>query len=138
MEGERMIVSVSGGKGGTGKSTVAVNLAVLLSRGYDLVLADLDVEDPNDHILLGVELENEEPVLVFPEGTKGDRKPMWLKLKVKSVSFHEFSNRLRIKGTILEGPEDFVSFGSYHTFNIETGQQVTIQKSEWLKNELKR
>ncbi|MHA1411256.1 MAG: mRNA surveillance protein pelota [Promethearchaeota archaeon] len=76
--------------------------------------------------------------VVIKEGTKGDRKPMWLKLKVKSVSFHEFSNRLRIKGTILEGPEDFVSFGSYHTFNIETGQQVTIQKSEWLKNELKR
>lgn len=65
MEGERMIVSVSGGKGGTGKSTVAVNLAVLLSRGYDLVLADLDVEDPNDHILLGVELENEEPVNIM-------------------------------------------------------------------------
>ncbi len=60
-----MIVSVSGGKGGTGKSTVAVNLAALLSRGRRLVLADLDVEDPNDHILLGVGLEREEPVNVM-------------------------------------------------------------------------
>ncbi len=60
------IVSVSGGKGGTGKSFVATNLAVLLSERLDLVLADLDVEAPNDHILLGVErLENEEPIAIY-------------------------------------------------------------------------
>ncbi len=59
-------VSVTGGKGGTGKSFVAVNLAILLARDRDLVLADLDLEAPNDHLLLGVEkLENEEPVEIF-------------------------------------------------------------------------
>ena len=58
-------VSITGGKGGTGKSTVAVNLAVFLSRKIDLVLADLDVEAPNDHILLGVELQNKEDVHVM-------------------------------------------------------------------------
>jgi len=58
-------VSITGGKGGTGKSTVAVNLAILLSRDRDVVLGDLDVEAPNDHILLGVELENESPVHVM-------------------------------------------------------------------------
>ncbi len=62
-----MIVAVTGGKGGTGKSFVATNLAVLLSRNKSLVAADLDVEAPNDHILLGVDLENEEPVkIMFP------------------------------------------------------------------------
>jgi protein pelota len=76
--------------------------------------------------------------VVLREGTKGERKPMHLKLKVEDVSFHEFSSRLRIKGTILEGPEDFVSFGTYHTFNIETGQKITIIKANWLKSELKR
>ncbi|MDK2373307.1 MAG: ATP-binding protein [Candidatus Korarchaeota archaeon] len=60
-----MIVSVSGGKGGTGKSTVAVNLAILLAEGRKLVMADLDVEDPNDHILLGVSLEGERPVNIM-------------------------------------------------------------------------
>jgi protein pelota len=63
---------------------------------------------------------------------------MNLKLNVEAVSFHEFTNRLRIKGTILEGPEDFVSFGTYHTFNIEPGQKLTITKEKWLRSELKR
>lgn len=76
--------------------------------------------------------------VILREGSKGERKPMFLKLKVESVSFHEFSNRLRVKGTILEGPEDFVSFGTYHTFNIEPNQKITIEKENWLTNELKR
>jgi len=57
------IVSVSGGKGGTGKSFVATNLAVALSREKHVTLADLDVEGPSDHLLLGVELKEEEPIL---------------------------------------------------------------------------
>ena len=44
--------------------------------------------------------------IVLKEGSKGERKSMYLKINVEDVSFHEFSNRLRIKGTILEGPED--------------------------------
>ena len=76
--------------------------------------------------------------VVLKEGTKGERKLMRLTLKVEDVSFHEFSNRLRIKGKILEGPEDFVSFGTYHTFNIEVSQKLTIIKENWLKNELRR
>ena len=76
--------------------------------------------------------------VVLKEGSKGERKPMFLKLDVEDVSFHEFSNRLRVKGTILEGPEDFVSFGTYHTFNIEAGQNLTITKDQWSSHELKR
>ncbi|ASJ07355.1 P-loop NTPase [Thermococcus pacificus] len=61
-----MQIAVSGGKGGTGKSTVAVNLAIALKQlGTELTFADLDVEAPNDHLLLGVELANEEPVVQF-------------------------------------------------------------------------
>jgi protein pelota len=76
--------------------------------------------------------------VVIKEGSKGERKTMRLTLQVEGVAFHEFSNRLRIKGKILEGPDDFVSFGSYHTFNIEIHQKLTIIKEEWLKNEIKR
>ncbi len=39
-----MQIAVSGGKGGTGKSTVAINLTIALAERYDLALADLDVE----------------------------------------------------------------------------------------------
>jgi protein pelota len=105
----------------------------------------IKVESLNDlWSLYNVIMENDEVSththrrVVLKEGSKGDRKPMRLKLRVESVGFHEFSNRLRIKGTIIEGPDDFVSFGSYHTFNIELGQVLTIRKEKWLKNELKR
>ncbi|NVM18211.1 MAG: mRNA surveillance protein pelota [Candidatus Lokiarchaeota archaeon] len=76
--------------------------------------------------------------IVLKEGSKGERKQMNLKLNVESVSFHEFTNRLRVKGTILEGPEDFVTYGTYHTFNIEPRQKLTIKKEKWLKSEIKR
>jgi protein pelota len=76
--------------------------------------------------------------VVLKEGTKGERKVMRLKLKVEAVSFHEFSNRLRVKGKILEGPEDFISYGSYHTFNIEALQKITIAKKKWSNHEIKR
>ena len=49
------IIGVSGGKGGTGKSFVATNLAALLSQRFKVVLADIDVEAPNDFLLLGLE-----------------------------------------------------------------------------------
>ena len=60
-----MTVAVTGGKGGTGKSTVAVNLAVALaSTGYRVVLADLDVEGCVDHLLLKVGLKVVKPIKV--------------------------------------------------------------------------
>jgi protein pelota len=59
------------------------------------------------------------------------RKTMILKLEVEDVSFHSFSNRVRIKGKILEGPSDLINIGSYHTINIETGDTLTIVKEHW-------
>lgn len=60
------ILSITGGKGGTGKSFVATNIAYLMARKTNILLADLDVEAPNDHILLGVKkLESEEPIKIF-------------------------------------------------------------------------
>jgi len=48
-------VAVTGGKGGAGKSTIAVNLAIALSKmNYKTLLVDSDVENPNDHLFLGV------------------------------------------------------------------------------------
>ena len=58
-------IAVTGGKGGTGKSTIAVNLAISLLEYRDVVLGDMDVEAPNDYILLGAKLLNEEPVKVM-------------------------------------------------------------------------
>ena len=45
-----MIISIASGKGGTGKTTVATNMAV--SLGGDVQLLDCDVEEPNAHLFI--------------------------------------------------------------------------------------
>ena len=46
-----MQIAIASGKGGTGKTTVASNLAYYLNRqGREVTLVDCDVEEPNDHL----------------------------------------------------------------------------------------
>ncbi len=49
-----MKIAVTGGKGGTGKSLVATSLAVEFAKNNKTALLDVDVECPNDHLLLSV------------------------------------------------------------------------------------
>lgn len=55
-----MIISVASGKGGTGKTTVATNLAV--SLGGDVQLLDCDVEEPNAHLFIKPEIRKVETI----------------------------------------------------------------------------
>lgn len=49
-----MKIAVTGGKGGTGKSMMATSLAVEFAKNNKTALLDVDVECPNDHLLLSV------------------------------------------------------------------------------------
>jgi len=51
-----MIISVASGKGGTGKTTVAVNLALSIDNVQFL---DCDVEEPNAHIFLKPQIKKQ-------------------------------------------------------------------------------
>lgn len=55
-----MIISVASGKGGTGKTTVAVNLALSLAEDKEnkITFMDCDVEEPNAHIFLNPIITN--------------------------------------------------------------------------------
>jgi len=55
-----MIISVASGKGGTGKTTVATNLA--LSVKSQVQLLDCDVEEPNAHLFIHPVFEKSEAI----------------------------------------------------------------------------
>jgi MinD superfamily P-loop ATPase len=55
---QRTVIAIASGKGGTGKTTIATNLAsVLANSGKTVAYLDCDVEEPNGHIFLKPSIE---------------------------------------------------------------------------------
>jgi MinD superfamily P-loop ATPase len=53
LQGNLMKIAVASGKGGTGKTTIATNLAWIAARnGHNVAYIDCDVEEPNGHLFL--------------------------------------------------------------------------------------
>jgi len=60
-----MNIAVASGKGGTGKTTIATNLAAAMSRtGLEVQYLDCDVEEPNGHIFLKPKIGHRDEVAV--------------------------------------------------------------------------
>lgn len=57
-----MKIAIASGKGGTGKTTLAVNLA--FSSEEDVQLVDCDVEEPNSHLFVHADKISEEEVFI--------------------------------------------------------------------------
>ena len=55
-----MKIAIASGKGGTGKTTLSTNLAHFLAREHQIVLTDLDVEEPNSGLFIKGELKHQE------------------------------------------------------------------------------
>jgi MinD superfamily P-loop ATPase len=59
-----MIISIASGKGGTGKTTVAVSLAFVLKEVTPVQFLDCDVEEPNAHFFLRPHIEQNQTVYI--------------------------------------------------------------------------
>lgn len=64
---------------------------------------------------------------------KSEKVAMVLTISVESIDFHPFSNYLRLRGRITDGPE---ALGEYHTLTVQPGAELTIIKESWSESEL--
>jgi ATP-binding protein involved in chromosome partitioning len=94
LDNVKRVIAVASGKGGVGKSTVAVNLAVgLAERGLRVGLLDADVHGPNVPLMLGVRRREDVsgwrafvPLAGGPGATSSKRMPPLERYGVKIMS----------------------------------------------------
>ena len=94
-----MIISIASGKGGTGKTTVATNLAVSIGSGVQLL--DCDVEEPNAHLFINPVIEAAKTVFT-PVPAVDKEKCTFCK---KCAEICRFKAIAVIKETVLTFPE---------------------------------
>jgi MinD superfamily P-loop ATPase len=94
-------ITIASGKGGTGKTTLSTNLASYIARDEQVVLADLDVEEPNSGLFIKAGLVRKE--------TKYKMIPEWSEARCQSCgncqevcNFHAI---IRLGSSILVFPQ---------------------------------
>lgn len=65
-----MIISIASGEGGTGKTTVALFMAL---SNPNAAIHDCDVEEPNCHLFLTPDWETETPIEIMIPQLDGDK-----------------------------------------------------------------
>lgn len=63
------------------------------------------------------------------------KKSIFLEIKAEKAEF--LNNILKILGKITQAPDD-VPIGSFHSFNVEQNDIITITKEKWLKFQLQK
>jgi len=71
------------------------------------------------------------------EKSKQVKKTVFLKIQVEKIEFSKNSNVLRAGGKVVDGPED-IARGSWHSFTLEPGAAVTLQKEKWLSYQISK
>lgn len=94
------IIAVGSGKGGVGKSTVAVNLAVALAQmGANVGLLDADFYGPNQPQMLGIDR-----TALIPDENNKIMPPQNYNVKLMSIGFFlEGDNPVMWRGPMLHG-----------------------------------
>ena len=96
-----MKIAIASGKGGTGKTTLSVNLASYLAIKEKVTLVDLDVEEPNSGLFIQANLLKGE--------VKFSKKPEWLEGRCTNCGQCQkvcnFNAIVQLKDQILVFPE---------------------------------
>jgi len=90
--------------------------------------------ETGDHVY-SVTFRRDEAQADMERAKRPEKHRVYMGIKVERMEFHEFSDRLRVLGTIVEGDE---SFSSHHTFNLTVGDELAIIKDEWRPYHLER
>ncbi|MDR2873868.1 MAG: mRNA surveillance protein pelota [Methanobrevibacter sp.] len=69
---------------------------------------------------------------------RGVKKSFYLEVSIENISFHIFTGKLRLTGSITKGPEDLIPLGSAHTIEVKLNNPLKIRKLKWSKWILKR
>ncbi len=123
-----MIISIASGKGGTGKTTVATNMAMSLEANIQLL--DCDVEEPNAHLFIHPVIEKTEAVYV-PVPTIDETKCTYCG---KCAEICRFKALAIVGQTVVRFPELCHSCGGCVAVCpegavIETGREVGVIES---------
>jgi protein pelota len=69
---------------------------------------------------------------------RGIKKTFFMGVRVEEISYHKYTGKLRVTGTIEQGPEDLVPLGSHHTLDLKLKNSVKIKKERWSRWSIKR
>lgn len=130
-----MIVAIASGKGGTGKTTIAINLALSLREHKAVQILDCDVEEPNAAIFLQPQLKEKETIYL-PVPSVDNELCTRCGRCAEVCAFHAISV---LGNRVLTFPELCHSCGGCTLFCptgaiTEKPQEIGTIKSGWVQN----
>lgn len=99
-----MTIAVASGKGGTGKTTIAISLAdVVLETGQSVAYVDCDVEEPNGHLFLKPVIASNTAILRIHHRVDETRCSHCGLVRALDLPFGAVINRSQSDGGLMRG-----------------------------------
>ncbi|MCD6461346.1 MAG: pelota family protein, partial [Thermoplasmata archaeon] len=104
------------------------------------------VENPDDiwhlysvirrgDVVYGVAFRREEQRADMVRAVKTEKKRMWVGVRVEDVEFRAFTDKLRVAGVIVDGPQDI---GRHQSLDIGPGDTVEVVMDPWRPRDAER